>query len=51
MALPQNKVNRDDGLEQADVTRELLDWLDRGARLGRHLRRAGKLRASTSRHP
>ena len=27
MALPQNKMNRDDVLEQADVTRERLDWL------------------------
>ena len=27
MALPQNKMNHDDVLEQADVTRERLDWL------------------------
>jgi hypothetical protein len=27
MALPQNKMNPDDVLEQADVTRERLDWL------------------------
>jgi hypothetical protein len=27
MALPQYKMNHDDVLEQADVTRERLDWL------------------------
>jgi hypothetical protein len=27
MALPQNKMNHDDVLEPADVTRERLDWL------------------------
>jgi hypothetical protein len=27
MALPQNKMNCDDVLEQADITRERLDWL------------------------
>ena len=27
MALPQYKMNGDDVLEQADVTRERLDWL------------------------